>query len=160
MSTVDGVVKGPDAHGVVQGDGGAVDRMAGDAGSNRLEGHAALNLYFGGAGNDTFIIADKFAVAGGDVNKVSTVFLDQTSYVNDFHGAGTSTGEQDFIAFQDYLPGSLTLNHTGVSGSGGDAVLYYYSVQDVQGNTHNVIVNSLNGNPLSQGDFNFVGLTV
>jgi len=159
MSTVDGVVKGPDAHGVVQGDGGAVDRMAGDSGSNRLEGHATLNLYFGGAGNDTFIIADKFAVAGGAVNHSTTVFDEQTSYVNDFHGAGTSTGEQDFIAFQDYLPGSLTLDHTGKSGTPG-AVLYYYEVTDVAGNIHNVIVNSLNGNPLGAGDFNFVGLTV
>jgi hypothetical protein len=158
MATVDGVVTLPDAHGVVQGNGGLVDRMAGDAGNNRLEGHAALNLYFGGGGNDTFIIADKFAVAGHVVNVKDTHFLNQTTYINDFHGAGTSTGEQDFIAFQDYVPGSLTLQHTGTSGTPG-AVLYFYTVEDTSGNTHNLLVNSLNGNPIGQGDFAFVGLT-
>jgi len=159
MATVDGVVTAPDAHGVVQGNGGLVDKLAGGPGTDRLEGHAAFNQYWGGGGNDTFIIADKFAVAGGAHDGPSTVFENQTSYITDFHGAGTSTGEQDFIALQDYLPGTLQLDHTGTSGTPG-AVLYYYTVNDGEGNIHNLIVNSLNGNPLGQGDFAFVGLTV
>ena len=158
MATVDGVKVLPDAHGVIQGNGGLVDKLAGGAGTDRLEGHATFNQYYGDGGNDTFILADKFAVAGGAHNGQSTVFGDQTTYITDFHGAGTSTGEQDFVAFQDYVPGTLQLDHTGTSGTPG-AVLYYYTVDDIHGNTNNLIINSLNGNALAQGDFAFVGFT-
>lgn len=161
MATVDGVVTAPDAHGIIQGNGGLVDKMAGDAKGNLLEGHGAFNQYWGGGGNDTFIIADKFANAGGAHNGPSTVFENQTSYITDFHGASTphGTAEHDFIVFQDYVPGSLTLDHTGTSGTPG-AVMYYYTVDDAQGNVHNLIINSLDGNPLGAGDFLYAGLTV
>lgn len=157
MATVDGVVTAPDAHGVVQGNGGASDKMAGGSGSDKLEGHAAFNQYFGGAGDDTFIISDKFANESGAHDGQSLAFADQYAYIADFHGAGQSngTGENDFIAFSgDWNPASLTLEHTGTSGTGG-AVLYWYSVQDNTGHTFNFMVNSLNGDALSAGDFQF-----
>lgn len=156
MATVDGVKVLPDAHGVIQGNGGLVDKMAGAAGTDRLEGHALFNQYFGDGGNDTFILANKFAI--GAHSGQSTAFENQTTYITDFHGAGTSSGEQDFVAFQDYVPGTLNLDHVGTSGTPG-AVLYFYTVDDVAGNTHNLIINSINGNALAQGDFAFVGLT-
>jgi hypothetical protein len=156
MATVDGVTTAPDAHGVVQGDGGAVDRMAGGAGGDRLQGHATFNQYFGYTGNDTFILSDNFAKASGAHDGVSNSFDDQYAYITDFHGAGTSTGEQDFVALQGFTPGTLTLQGTSASGSGGPALIYHYSVQDATGHTFNFMINSLNGIGLSQGDFQYV----
>ncbi len=50
MATVDGVAVKPDSHGVVQGNGGDIDKMAGGSGNDTLEGHADFNQYYGGAG--------------------------------------------------------------------------------------------------------------
>lgn len=155
-STVNGVVKAPDAHGIIQGDGGLVDKIAGDANNNILQGHALFNQYFGSAGNDTFVLSDHFARSDGNVSGPATDFHTQTAYIADFHGAGTTSGEQDFIALQGYDPGTLQLLHTGISGTPG-AVLYYYTVNDDHGNTFNFMINSLDGQPLdaTQRDFQF-----
>lgn len=152
MATVDGVTKAPDARGVIQGDGGAVDKMAGGSGNDILKGHATFNQYFGGAGNDTFVISDKFAIQSGAHDGQSTAFGDQYAYITDFQGAGVTGG--DFIALEGFVAGTLNLEKTGTSGTSG-AFLYYYSVQDATGHTFNFLVNSLNGNALGAGDFNF-----
>ena len=154
MATVDGVVTAPDIHGVVQGNGGAVDKLAGGSGNDRLEGHAAFNQYYGGAGDDTFIFSHKFAVESGAHQGQSTNFADQYAYITDFAGAGQVGG--DFIAFsgKDWDQSSLTLEHTGTSGTPG-ATLFYYSIADNDGHVFNFMVNSLSGQALGAGDFNF-----
>lgn len=149
---VDGVVTAPDAHGNIQGNGGAVDKLAGSSSGDILQGHAAFNQYYGGAGNDTFKLVDSFAVASGAHEGASTAFGDQFAYISDFEGAGKAGG--DFIALVGFDSTSLTLTHTGASGTPG-ASLYYYSVSDFSGHTFNFAVNSLDGNALGHGDFNF-----
>jgi len=155
MALVDGVATAADAHGVVQGNGGDVDKMAGGSGTDRLEGHAAFNQYYGGAGNDTFILSDHFAVSAGAHDGASKDFTDQFAYISDFHGAGTSTGEQDFVSLQGFTPGTLQLLGSGTSGTPG-ATLYYYSVSDSSGHTFNFEINSLNGSALGEHDFQYV----
>ncbi len=154
MPTVDGVTVAPDAHGVIQGDGGAVDKLTGGSGNDKLEGHAAFNQYYGGAGDDTFILSAHFAESSGAAQGQSTAFADQYAYITDFAGAGVDGG--DFLSLQGFAAGSLTLEHVGTSGTSG-ATLYYYSVVDAAtGHTFNFMVNSLNGNALGAHDFNYV----
>lgn len=160
MATVDGVVTAPSAQGIIQGNGGAEDRLAGGSGNDQLQGQAAFNQYYGGAGNDTFILSAKFAELAGAHQGQSLDFTDQFAYITDFQGAGVSGG--DFIRFQGGLVGgtnvtwdasSLTLEHTGATSASG--TLYYYSVADTAGHTFNFIINSVNHNALGAGDFNF-----
>ena len=159
---VDGVAATPDVHGVVDGNGGAVDKISGavvgGVGQNdKLEGEAAFNQYYGGAGNDTFIISDKMAIQAGAHNGQSTAFANQFAYISDFQKAGPngSTGDHDFIAFTgNWIANSLHLTHTGSTSASG-ATLYYYSVSDTTGHTFNIEINSLDGKALGAGDFKF-----
>jgi hypothetical protein len=149
---VDGVAKAPDSYGIVQGDGGAVDKMAGSDGNDMLQGHAKFNQYYGGAGDDTFKLVAKFANLEGTHQGQSTAYADQFAYITDFQGAGVSGG--DFVNFTGFNAATLQLQHTGATSASG-ATLYYYSVDDAAGHTFNFIVNSLNGQALGQGDFGF-----
>lgn len=157
MATVDGTTTSADIHGVVQGDGGG-DRLAGGAGNDRLEGHSATNSYYGGAGNDTFIISGKFAESAGAHQGASRAIGDQFAFVTDFGGAGGwSASNNDFIALIGWGAGStIALNGApGVSGNNG-AKIYYYTITDgVTGHVFNMEINSLNGKALGQGDYAF-----
>lgn len=163
MATVDGSVVKPDANGVIQGNGGDVDKMAGGSGNDKLEGHADFNQYYGGAGNDTFILAAKF---GQTTDAPTTVFADQAAYITDFQNASGGTnpanapGDHDFIALTGFGEGSsVHLDHVGTSGTNG-ATLYYYNIYDTHtGNYYNFLVNSLNGKALGAGDFAFSSIT-
>lgn len=154
MATVDGVTTGPDKYGIVQGNGGTEDRMAGGAGKDILQGHAKFNQYYGGGGDDTFKLVAKFAVAEGTHDGASLKFADQFAYITDFAGAGVAGG--DFMAFDGFDGTTLTQTHVGDSGTAG-AKLYYYSVEDYAGHTFNFMVNSLNGNALTAADMGFYG---
>lgn len=149
---VDGIPTPPDARGVVQGNGGAVDRISGGSGKDALQGHAAFNQYFGGSGDDGFIISDRFAVAAGAHDGASTKYSDQFAVIFDFEGAGMVGG--DFIALTGFTPGSLHLLGSSASSTPG-ANTYYYSVSDNSGHTFNLMVNSLDGKALAAGDFSF-----
>lgn len=154
---VDGTKTAPDANGIVQGNGGAVDKLAGDGDRDILQGHAAFNQYFGGAGNDTFILSSKMAHQADAYEGASTKFSNQFAYIADFGGAGGWSGtNNDFIALTGWGAGShIDLVKSGASGTPG-ATLYYYTITD--GVTHevfNFMINSLNGKALGKGDFNF-----
>lgn len=154
VASVDGTPTSPDAHGIIQGDGGEVDKITGTSGNDRLQGHAAFNQYYGGGGSDTFIISSKFAAAGAH-NGQSLNFADQYAYITDFQGAGGwSASDNDFIAFNGFGAGStLALEHSAPSGS---ATTYYYAIHDgVTGDVFNVMVKSLNGQALGAGDYAF-----
>ena len=154
MPTVDGVTTATDAHGVIQGNGGSVDKLAGGSGNDKLEGQAAFNQYYGGAGSDTFIIAAKFSTTSATA---SADFSAQAAYITDFTGGGGhSGGDNDFIAFTGFGAGSwLTLTHTGTSGTSG-ATIYYYAIHDgVTGDIVNIEINSLSGAALGAGDYAF-----
>ena len=152
MAMVDGVVTAPDQYGIVQGNGGAVDKIAGDSGQDMLQGQAKFNQYYGGGGDDTFKLVAKFANENGTHVGVSKAFTDQFAYITDFQGAGVAGG--DFVNFTGFDGSTLNLTHTGATSASG-ATLYYYSVADTDGNVFNFIVNSLSGAALGQGDFGF-----
>lgn len=165
MATVDGVVTAPDANGKIQGNGGAVDKMAGDSGSNQLQGHADFNQYFGGAGNDTFVLAAKF---GQTTHEASRDFSDIATYITDFHGADGNVansgnfGEHDFINLSGFGAGSTVelVGDPSTQVNSGTAMLYHYTVFDTHtGDHYNFMVNSLNGQALGQHDFNFYAST-
>jgi len=149
---VDGAPANEDSYGIIQGDGGAVDKIAGNNENNILQGHAKFNQYYGGGGDDTFKLVSKYALENGTHIGESTVFDDQFAYIVDFQGAGVAGG--DFIVFDGFDATTLTLNHTGATDAKGHT-LYYYSVDDELGNTYNFIINSLSGSELGQGDYNF-----
>jgi hypothetical protein len=152
---VDGNPTSPDAYGQIQGDGGAVDKIAGTSGNDQLQGQAAFNQYYGGGGNDAFMINAKFAVQSGAHEGQSLDFGDQFAYITDFGGAGGwSASNNDFIKFVGFDSSTLTLEHVGASATPG-AALYYYSVATTGGDVFNFVVNSLNGKQLGAGDFNF-----
>ena len=151
---VDGVPTAPDVHGNIQGDGGAVDKLAGTSSKDILQGNAAFNQYYGGGGEDTFKIVANSAVNAGAHDGASKAFGDQFAYISDFQGAGQNGG--DFIALVGFCAESLQMTGTGTSGTPG-AALYYYSVSDYHGNTFNFMVNSLDGHALCAGDFAFYG---
>ncbi|TVV69971.1 hypothetical protein [Sphingomonas solaris] len=148
---VDGVTASPDQYGIIQGNGGAVDKLAGSSSNDMLQGHAAFNQYYGGAGDDTFKLVAKFANAEGTHQGVSTVFADQFAYITDFQGAGVSGG--DFVNFTGFDASSLEL--TKVGGTNASGTMYYYNVTDLQGHVFNFQVNSVNGAALGAGDFGF-----
>lgn len=152
MSTVDGVTVAPNAYGVIQGDGGAKDKISGGAGNDYMQGHAAFNQYYGGADGDTFIINAKFADQAGAFQGTSTVFANQFAYITDFQGAGVAGGDQ--LAFDGFDASSLTLIKTSASGTPG-ATVYVYSVTSESGHVYNFTINSLNGEALTATDFNF-----
>ena len=155
--TVDGTKTAADAHGVIQGNGGAIDKIAGAAGGDRLEGHAAFNQYYGGAGNDTFIISHQMAVRAGAHEGASTKFADEFAYITDFGGAGgwTSTNN-DFVAFTGFSAGStLTLVSDHASGKAGAHLLQYTITDAASGDVFNVLINSVNGKALGKGDYAF-----
>lgn len=152
---VDGTPTSPDAHGQIQGDGGAVDKIAGTSGNDQLQGHAAFNQYYGGEGSDTFIINAKWAELGGAHEGQSLAFSDQFAYITDFQGAGGwNATNNDFIRLVGFDSSSLTLEHTGATSASG-ATVYYYSVATTDGDVFNFAVNSVNGKALGAGDFNF-----
>ncbi|NEU14474.1 hypothetical protein G3T14_20440 [Methylobacterium sp. BTF04] len=164
MATVDGVVKLPQ-YGKIQGDGGLVDKMAGDSGNNQLQGHAEFNQYYGGAGNDTFVLAAKF---GQNTAEASRDFSKLATYITDFHGANGDSassgnvGEHDFINLSGFGVGSKieTVGEASASGTSEIAKLYHYSIFDTHtGEYYNFMVNSLNGKALGAGDFNFYAST-
>lgn len=149
---VDGVNTRPDKYGIVQGNGGAVDKLSGTAGKDIFQGHAAFNQYYGGQGDDTFKLVAKFANSSGAHQGQSTKFGDQFAYVTDFAGAGVAGG--DFIAFDGFKGSTLKMEHKGSTDAQGHT-LYYYSVADNAGHVFNFMVNSLTGKELGKGDFAF-----
>lgn len=153
---VDGSASGTDTYGIVQGNGGSTDKIAGTSGNDRLEGHAAFNQYYGGAGNDTFIISYSQAIAAGAHQGESTKLADQFAYITDFQGAGGwSATNNDFVAFSGFGAGAtLSVTHEGISGNTG-AKIYYYAVTTAAGETFNIEINSLNGKALGAGDYAF-----
>lgn len=162
MAMVDRAPATPDSRGIVQGNGGATDYVAGGSGNDKLQGNAAFNQMYGGEGNDTFILTAKAAygtngTSPGAVQGESNVFTDQFAYITDFGGAGGySASNNDFLAFSGFGKAStLTLVSTHDSGTPG-AVLLQYSLTDSNtGAVFNILINSVNGKTLGAGDFAF-----
>ncbi|MCK2057142.1 hypothetical protein [Methylobacterium sp. 37f] len=161
MATVDGQAVAPDAHGKIQGNGGDVDKMAGDSGNNQLQGHADFNQYYGGAGNDTFVLAAKY---GQTTDAATRDFSKLATYITDFHGADGDVansgnfGEHDFINLSGFGEGSQVkmVGEAATQANSGAAKVYYYSIFDTHtGDHYNFAVNSLNGKALGEHDFNF-----
>lgn len=156
---VDGVVTQSDVYGTIQGNGGAVDKMAGAAGNDTLLGHAAFNQYYGGEGSDTFIVSAAFALEGKD--GASKAYGDQFAFITDFQGAGGySATNNDFVAFTGFGANAvLTEVGTGASGTSSVAKLYYYTISwtDSSNISHvtNIALNSVNGEKLSSNDYAF-----
>jgi hypothetical protein len=155
-ATVDGVPTEPSVFGV-QGNGGAVDKLAGTSSMDILQGNAAFNQYYGGGGEDLFLLAAEPAVRAGAHDGASRAFGDQFAYLSDFEGAGQSGGDR--VVLFGFDPASLQVTGTGHSGTPG-ATLYYYSVSDADGHTFNFMVNSLTGQALGAGDIEFYGYGV
>ncbi len=151
MALVDGQQATKDKYGIIQGNGGAVDKIAGDSGNDMLQGQAAFNQYYGGEGNDTFKLVAKFANSAGAHQGQSLAYEDQFAYITDFQGAGVAGG--DFVNFTGFNGSTLKLTHTGATNSSG--TLYYYSVEDNAGTVFNFIINSVNNKALEKGDFGF-----
>lgn len=154
MATVDGVTTAPDKYGYIQGNGGAVDKMSGGSTGDTLQGHALFNQYYGGGGNDSFNLNEKF---GQETAAPSKDFGTLAAYITDFHGAGgPGTGEQDFLHLNGFGAGA-TLDLIGSStGQSAGSVVYYYSVHDtVKDAYYNIAINSMNGKALEAGDYNF-----
>lgn len=154
MAYVDGQVATKDAYGTIQGNGGAVDKISGDGTNDALQGHADFNQLYGGGGSDTFILANKFSA--GAHEGASTNFADTWVYITDFQGAGGySATNNDFVAFTGYSAGSfLTLLKT-VAGAGTDAYFNYSITDAATGVVKNLLVHSLNGQALADGDYAF-----
>ena len=148
----------PDVNGIAHGDGGAQDTLAGTTGSDKLQGAATFNQYYGSAGNDTFIISAKTTNLAHE--GASKTFTDQAFYATDFGGAGGySSSNNDFLAFSGFGVGShidLVSSKANGSVNAPAALLLYYTITDgVTGDVHNFMVNSTNGHLLAKGDYNF-----
>lgn len=148
---VDGLTTSPDSYGIIQGNGGAVDKLAGSSSNDMLQGHAAFNQYYGGAGDDTFKIVAKFANSEGAHQGVSTNYGDQFAYVTDFQGAGVAGG--DFLNMTGFDASTWTM--TKVGGTNASGTMYYYNVADLNGHVFNVQINSVNGQAIGVGDIGF-----
>ena len=156
--TLSGAPDPVDAYGIAHGDGGAKDALSGTSGSDKLQGAATFNQYYGSAGNDTFIISAKTTELAHE--GASKGFTDQAFYAADFGGAGGwSSSNNDFLAFSGFGAGShidLVSSKDNHSVNAPTAVLYYYTITDgVTGEVHNFMVNSTNGHALAKGDYNF-----
>ncbi|MEH3045540.1 hypothetical protein [Sphingomonas adhaesiva] len=157
MALVDGVTTAPDSRGIVQGNGGAQDKVAGGSGNDRLQGNAAFNQMYGGEGNDTFILSAKGAYGAGAHQGQSSAFGDQFAYITDFGGAGGySSTNNDFLALSGFGKAStLTLVDTHASGTPGALLLQYALTDSNTGAVFNILINSVNGKTLGQGDYAF-----
>ncbi len=126
-------------------------KVSGKAGNDKIViPHAEGTAYaYGGAGNDTFMFkASSF--------QASDAQDDIAVKIHDFGGAGGwSATNNDFLHFSGFGAGSsLTLDRQGaVEGNG---TLYYYTLHDTATNLdYHIVIKSLNGKALGQGDYNF-----
>lgn len=147
---VDNMRQFTDAAGILQGNGGASDQMAGTASNDWLQGHAAWNLYNGGMGADVFMINAASARAAGASQGQNLAYQSQLAVIGDFEGAGVAGG--DVLALTGFRRGSLALYQSSRTGRG-SAMVYYYTVTDTAGHVYSLQVNSVSGQPLSAGDF-------
>ena len=160
MPTVDGANTAA-TNGVVLGNGGATDRMAGGSGNDRLQGMGSQNYYYGGEGNDTFIIGQRYLDTSKAIDPTSTVTYGQAANViSDMGGAGGWQADgNDFIAFSGFAAGSsITQMSSGSSATANapNAVAFYYDLFDAGTNNHYLlVVNSVNGKALGAGDYAF-----
>uniref|UniRef100_B0T0R0 Hemolysin-type calcium-binding region n=1 Tax=Caulobacter sp. (strain K31) TaxID=366602 RepID=B0T0R0_CAUSK len=132
-------------------------KVAGGSHNDVLTAAGGNNAFYGGSGDDTFIIQ-----AVGLANSVggSTQGVGADSVIWDFAGAGgTPAGANDLLQLQGFGPGStLTfLRFGGLRAGGSDLTLQYYSVHDTTGGSNHVLfVHSLNGQLLTSADYGFI----
>ncbi len=153
---VNGVPTPSTPQGITQSFGNG-DRIAGDAHNNILQGNGGDNIYYGGAGNDTFIItADSLMKSTGPTDNIHA-----SAVIFDFSDAGGwSAHNNDFLALEGFGAGStLTFLRFGGNPDGSPNDTYqYYTVHDTgTGNNYAIFIHSLDGSLLTQsgGDYNF-----
>lgn len=146
--TVNGAFVVPNAFGQINGTEGA-DRISGSDSNDRISGLGGVDALFGGAGSDTFIIRGRDMAAGG------ATFVQDAIY--DFTGAGGyRPGENDFLSLTGFAAGSkLVFDHFGKNGNAIDTQQQYYHIQTPTGEVFTLLVKSLNGLVLAQGDYAF-----
>ncbi|WP_062584146.1 MULTISPECIES: hypothetical protein [Rhizobium/Agrobacterium group] len=124
-------------------DGGAgSDNINGGKGDDILQGGKGNDYMYGGAGKDTFLW-------------LATDVDGSTDKIFDFGGAGEASGDR--LTFRGMGEGSSLnlLSHT--AGTDGH-VIYKYELIDTATGNHNIIsIESVNGKPLTAGDYAFYG---
>lgn len=104
--------------------------------------------FYGGAGNDTFILKAK-DFGGATQYGVS-------KYITDFQGAGGhSATSNDFLGLSGFGAGSSLSLVDSKPGTGANVILTYEITDGVSGATFKILVNSVNGQELGAGDYAF-----
>lgn len=145
---VNGTTVLPDKYGQIVGTA-AADKISGSTGNDTIVGAAGADTLYGGAGSDTFILRAK-DYATGATGVQDTIF--------DFAGAGGyKSGDNDFLALSGFgANAKLVFDHYGTAGGAINKQLQYYHVE-AGGETISILVNALNGQQLTKGDYAFYG---
>ena len=137
--------------------------VVGTCAPDLLYGTGGDNIYYGGAGNDAFVLSAKALRASSgfcapDHSEIQGAIVD-------FSGAGGwNACNNDFIALTGFGAGStMTLGHYGTDCYGCiDRTMQYYTLHDTAQNVdYTIFIHSTDGCQLStaKGDFNFYGST-
>lgn len=136
----------------------------GTSGDDMLYGTGAASggqTYYGGAGNDSFVISlASLQAAASTTGKSYNGTIAADAAILDFGGAGGwSATNNDFLALVGFSAGSsITFDHYGKPGGVTDVTTQFYTIHDAASNTdYSIYIHSTDGKILSKatGDLNF-----
>jgi len=132
----------------------------GTSGSDMLYSTGGGETYYGGAGNDSFVISLKSLQAPATDGLTYHDTIKADAAILDFGGAGGwSATNNDFLALTGFSAGStFTFAKYGVHGSGVDVTSQFYTIHDAATNhDFTIFIHSTDGKLLSKGtgDVNF-----
>lgn len=134
------------------------DKIGGTSAGEALVGGKGKDYFYGGGGNDAFVI--KLSDMDASLNGADGLGAKAQDVIYDFHGAGVyEAGNNDFLYLEGFGAGS-TLTFVGYGynseNPGGDIHAQFYSIHStITGLDYIISIGSMNGNQLITGDYNF-----
>ena len=125
--------------------GGGADLINGGGGNDLITGGLGSDTLYGGAGADSFIWSRTDLLQSAQGTKDTVL---------DFEGGGDGRLSGDFLLFTGFSAGSSLAFKAQ---SNANPHLYYYALTDhASGASELIAISSVNGMPLSQGDYLFI----
>jgi len=134
--------------------------LHGTSGSDMLYSTGGGETYFGGAGNDSFVISLASLQAAATDGKTYNDTIKADAAILDFGGAGGwSATNNDFLALTGFSSGStFTFAKYGVHNGSTDLTAQFYTIHDAATNhDYTIYIHSTDSKQLAKatGDVNF-----
>jgi hypothetical protein len=143
-----------DSKGVTAADGSHFATVSGTSGGDALGSNVGNTVFFGGAGNDAFII--KASAIESSSTAATTNGYHAQDVIYDFGGAGGwSATDNDFLSLRGFGAGSTLTLASSHALDDGSAAQYYTIHNATSGVDSTLFIHSMNGKTLQLGDYNF-----